>query len=47
MERDVVCGMQVDPTRAAGTSELNGKTYFFCSKACKSKFDAHPASYAK
>ncbi len=27
MERDVVCGMQVDPAKAAGTSEYNGKTY--------------------
>jgi Cu+-exporting ATPase len=47
MERDVVCGMQVDPARAAGTSELNGRTYYFCSKTCKSKFDANPAAYAK
>jgi len=47
MERDVVCGMQVDPTKAAGTSEYNGKTYYFCSKRCKEKFDADPAQYAK
>jgi Cu+-exporting ATPase len=47
MEKDVICGMQVDPARAAGTSEYNGKTYYFCSKACKSKFDANPAQYAK
>ena len=26
MEKDVVCGMQVDPAKAAGTSEYNGKT---------------------
>ena len=26
MEQDVVCGMQVDPAKAAGTSEYNGKT---------------------
>ena len=25
MEKDVVCGMQVDPAKAAGSSELNGK----------------------
>jgi phosphatidylglycerol:prolipoprotein diacylglycerol transferase len=46
MERDVVCGMQVDPAKAAGTSEYNGKTYYFCAKACKTKFDADPAKYA-
>ena len=45
MERDVVCGMQVDPAKAAGTSEVNGKTYYFCSKACKAKFDANPSHY--
>jgi Cu+-exporting ATPase len=47
MEKDVVCGMQVDPTKAAGTSQHNGKTYYFCSNSCKTKFDANPAQYAK
>jgi YHS domain-containing protein len=47
MERDVVCGMQVDPAKAAGTSEYNGKTYYFCSKGCKVKFDAEPSKYVK
>ena len=27
MERDAVCGVQVDPSKAAGTSEFEGKTY--------------------
>ena len=43
MERDVVCGMEVDPAKAAATSEYNGKTYYFCAKACKNKFDAEAA----
>jgi Cu+-exporting ATPase len=47
MEKDVVCGMQVDPTKAAASSEFNGKTYYFCSKGCKTKFDANPAQYAE
>jgi len=47
MERDVVFGMQIEPTKATGTSEYNGKTYYFCSKGCKTKFDANPAQYAK
>ena len=42
MEKDVVCGMQEQPAKAAGTSEFNGKTYHFCAKACKVKFDANP-----
>jgi Cu+-exporting ATPase len=47
MERDVVCGMQVDPAKAAATSEYNGKTYYFCAKVCKTKFDANPSAYVK
>jgi YHS domain-containing protein len=45
MEKDVVCGMLVDPARAAATSEYNGKTYYFCAKICKTKFDANPGQY--
>jgi Cu+-exporting ATPase len=47
MEKDVVCGMLVDPAKAAATSEYNGKTYYFCAKACKIRFDANPAQYVK
>ena len=47
MEKDVVCGMQVDPAKAAGTSQFGGKTYYFCSAACKAKFDASPQQYTK
>ncbi len=47
MEKDVVCGMQIDPAKAAGTSEYQGKTYYFCSNSCKAKFDAKPAQFAK
>jgi Cu+-exporting ATPase len=39
--------MQVDPTKAAGSSEYNGKSYYFCSIACKTKFDANPERFAK
>ncbi|HEX7318611.1 MAG TPA: heavy metal translocating P-type ATPase [Pyrinomonadaceae bacterium] len=37
---DPVCGMTVDPGRAAGTSERDGVRYYFCSTGCKEKFDA-------
>jgi P-type Cu+ transporter len=47
METDVVCGMQVDPAKAAATSVYNGKTYYFCAKVCKTKFDSNPAQYVK
>ncbi|HEY1404637.1 MAG TPA: YHS domain-containing protein, partial [Pyrinomonadaceae bacterium] len=37
---DPVCGMTVDPTKAAGVSERDGARYYFCSTGCKTKFDA-------
>ena len=43
MEKDPVCGMQVDPAKAAATSQYQGKTYYFCAQVCKTKFDANPA----
>jgi len=46
MEKDPVCGMQVDPAKAAGKSEYQGKIYYFCNPACKRKFDANPDQYA-
>jgi len=42
---DPVCGMTVDPARAAGSVEHDGTTYYFCSKACASKFAADPDRY--
>ena len=46
-ERDVVCGMMVDPAMAAGTSEFEGKRLYFCGKGCKAKFEADPEKYLK
>jgi Cu+-exporting ATPase len=37
---DPVCGMTVDPARAAGTSERDGVRYYFCAPGCKQRFDA-------
>jgi YHS domain-containing protein len=48
-ERDLLCGMDVDPARAraAGhTAVYKGATYYFCSDICKKAFDANPAKYA-
>jgi Cu+-exporting ATPase len=39
---DPVCGMEVDPTTAAGSSEYEGVTYYFCSVGCKRQFDQDP-----
>ena len=46
MERDPICNMTVDPDKAAGKSEYEGRTYYFCSVGCKKRFDAKPAQYA-
>jgi YHS domain-containing protein len=42
---DPVCGMEVDPDTAAGESEYQGQTYYFCSPGCKSAFDRNPDQY--
>jgi Cu+-exporting ATPase len=46
-EKDVVCGMQVDSNQAAAESQYKGRTYHFCSEACKVKFEESPSRYAK
>ncbi len=45
-QKDPVCGMQVAKETAAGQSEYQGKTYYFCNPGCKSKFDESPEQYA-
>jgi len=45
MALDPVCGMQVDPAKAAGRFDYQGKTYFFCSPHCAAKFKSDPAKY--
>ena len=45
METDVVCGMRVDPAKAAGTTEHDGKVYYFCGKGCLQRFQADPKKY--
>ena len=39
MVTDPVCKMQIDESKAAGKSEYQGKTYYFCAMGCKTKFD--------
>jgi YHS domain-containing protein len=43
--KDPVCGMDVDPKTAAGKSEYQGQTYYFCSPGCKRSFDKEPEKY--
>lgn len=45
MAKDPVCGMDVDPASAAGSSEYKGKTYYFCAMSCKKSFEEDPEKY--
>ena len=42
---DPVCGMTVDPARAAGTFEHDGTTYYFCSGRCRQRFSQDPSAF--
>ncbi|WP_404362817.1 heavy metal translocating P-type ATPase [Marinobacter sp.] len=43
--KDPVCGMSVDPHEAEHRSQHEGKTWYFCSSRCKSRFDEDPEQY--
>lgn len=43
--KDPVCGMQIEESTAAGKSEYNGQTFYFCSAVCKTDFDDEPEKY--
>jgi Cu+-exporting ATPase len=45
MERDPVCGMNVDPNKAAAKVEHGGKTYYFCASGCAKRFQQAPEKY--
>lgn len=45
MAKDPVCGMDVDPATAAGSSEYKGETIYFCALSCKKAFDENPEKY--
>jgi len=44
-EKDPVCGMMVDPQKAAGKYEYKGKTYYFCSTKCAERFQKEPERF--
>jgi Cu+-exporting ATPase len=43
--KDPVCGMTVDPSKAAASIEREGTLYHFCCKGCAEKFKSDPARY--
>ena len=46
MAIDPICGMDVQPEGAAGTSRYKGVDYYFCAVSCKETFDKSPERYA-
>lgn len=44
--RDPVCGMTVDPAKAAHRADYRGQPVVFCSAGCRTKFTADPERYA-
>ncbi|HUN63568.1 MAG TPA: heavy metal translocating P-type ATPase [Candidatus Sulfotelmatobacter sp.] len=44
-EKDPVCGMSVDPAKAAGKVDHAGKTYYFCSPRCAERFRNEPEKF--
>lgn len=46
-QRDPVCNMELGEENAAGQSQHQGQTYYFCSEECKEKFDQNPQQYVK
>ena len=43
--KDPVCGMDIETVTAAGRTEHQGQTYYFCGSKCKEKFDLNPEQY--
>ncbi len=46
MTTDPVCGMDLEESQAKASAEFEGKTYYFCSDACREEFEASPQQYA-
>ncbi len=42
---DPVCGMKVEPEKAAAQMVYQEQTYYFCSTKCHAKFESNPAAY--
>jgi YHS domain-containing protein len=47
VEHDVICHMDIGLEQAAGRSDYDGRTYYFCANSCKEQFDADPEAALK
>ena len=46
MTKNPVCGMMLEPAKAAGKLVHAGNTYYFCSAQCQRTFQENPRKYA-
>jgi Cu+-exporting ATPase len=44
-EIDPVCGMKVDPAKSPHRFDHGGRSHYFCSAGCRSKFSSDPEKY--
>ena len=44
---DPVCGMSLDPEKAAAREDYGGWVYFFCSNSCHLLFKQSPERFAQ
>ncbi len=49
MEKDFVCGMEIDEKESGSSDTFNykGKTYRFCSEECRDEFKKSPEKFLK
>ncbi|MDP2681461.1 MAG: YHS domain-containing protein [Deltaproteobacteria bacterium] len=44
---DPVCKMTISEEKAIEKTEYNSKTYYFCGKGCKDRFEKEPEKYLR
>lgn len=47
VNKDPVCGMDVEPGHEAARFDHGGKTYLFCNPGCKDEFAKNPSACLK
>jgi len=43
--KDIVCGAALEPERETIHIEYGGQLYYFCSDACKARFERNPGDF--
>lgn len=47
MPTDPVCKMEIGEDTAEAKIEYKGRTYYFCSEACKESFEKNPERFLR